>query len=197
MSLDLDLNIAKLAGPGRRSIPIEFSYERDLNETDLQLLQTQDRGSQAPEIKRITDRHHALARLLAAGVSDGEAAFIVGYTASRVSILKSSTAFRELLEVYKAEARREFSTTIEHMAGLARDAFLELRERVEETPEKISNRELLDIGTGLVDRTVSAGGDEEAPIRIELVAPADPLALPPPVEEGEEVSVDGANSVTA
>ena len=96
----LNLNIDKLAGPGRLPMPIEVEYVRELNEADLALMAAAPLGSQPPALKRLTDRHHALARLISAGTPEGEAALILGYDISRVSILKNSPAFQELLALY-------------------------------------------------------------------------------------------------
>lgn len=168
--MDLGLNIVDLKGPGRPKRPLAAEVARPLTEADLQLAAVTERGSQPPPIKRITDRHHALARLLAAGTPEGEAALILNYDNSRVSILKQSPAFQELLALYRSEVDREFATTLDHMAGLSRDALLELRERLEETPEKFSNRELLSVITDMVDRADVDGTDAKLPTRIELVA---------------------------
>ncbi len=166
--MDLGLNIVNL-GAGRPRKPLEAEAVRPLEQADLELASTVERNSQPPAIKRITDRHHALARLLAAGTPEGEAALILGYDNSRVSILKQSPAFQELLDLYRAEVDREFATTLDHMAGLSRDALLELRERIEEEPEKFSNRELLSVVNEMVDRSDADGSDAKLPTRIELV----------------------------
>jgi len=168
--MSLNLNIVDLGGPGRPRKPLDAQVVRPLNAADLELAATVERHSQPPAIKRITDRHHALARLLAAGTSEGEAAMILSYDVSRVSILKNSPAFQELLQLYRSEVDREFATTLDHMSGLTKDALLELRQRIEEDPDKFSHRELLAIVTDMGDRANLDGGDARLPTRIELVA---------------------------
>jgi hypothetical protein len=166
----LNLNIDKAAGPGRRALSLDIDFVREINEADLALLSSQSAGSVAPPLKRITDRHHSLARLLAGGMTEGEAALVLGYDISRVSILKSSPAFIELLALYRMEVDREFATNLEHMAGLSKDALLELRGRLEDEPENFSVRELLSIATEMQDR---AGGEDPTkglPTQIELIA---------------------------
>ena len=176
----LNLNIAKMAGPGRLPLPLDAEYVRDIEEADLALMAIQPLGSVPPALKRITDRHHSLARLLAAGVPDNEAALITGYDISRVSILKNSPAFQELLALYQAETKREFTTTLEHMAGIARDAALILRERMEENPDRFTNNELVKMNTEMVDRTKNdADGIIDLPEVIELTAP-DIAPIDPP-----------------
>ena len=189
----LNLNIAKLAGPGRLPLPLEAEYVRDITEADLAIMAVKPLGSMSPALKRITDRHHSLARLLASGVSEGEAAMITGYDVSRVSILKNSPAFQELLALYQSEVKREFVTTLEHMAGIARDAALILRERMEENPDRFTNSELVKMNIDMADRTTEPPGTVDLPEIIELTAPtsaprvsdsapliSEPLALPAP-----------------
>jgi hypothetical protein len=186
---DLGLNIVNLGGPGRPAKPLEAVVLRDLNTADLELAAATERHSQPPALKKITDRHHALARLLASGTKEGEAAMILGMDNSRVSILKNSPAFVELLDLYRSEVDREFATTLDHMAGLSRDALLELRERLEDNPDKFSNRELLSVIGDMSDRSDGAGSDAKLPTRIELVA----QEVPASVTDGDKVVKEDSN----
>lgn len=175
----LDLNIDRLAGPGRRPKLIDVEIVREVEEADLELLAAVPANSKPPAIKRISNRHHALARLIASGMTDGDAALTLGYDISRVSILKQSPAFQELLSLYQGEVNAKFATNLEHMAGLSNDALLELRDRIEESPDDFSTRELLSIVTELNDRA-ERGVDSTVnlPTSIELVAkqPDEPSA---------------------
>lgn len=168
--MTLNLNIDKLAGPGRRAALLEFDVVRDLDEPDFQLLAVTDRGMAPPALQKLTDRHHALARLLAAGMPEGEAAMTLSYDISRVSILKQSPAFQELLALYRLEVDREFAGILEHMAGLSKDALIELRDRLEDAPQKFSNRELVQVVTEMADRAGMDEGSSKLPTVIELIA---------------------------
>lgn len=150
--MSLNLNIDRAAGPGRPALRLEARVDRELNPADLGLLSVV-KGSVSVPLKKLSDRHHALARLLASGTPEGEAALILGYDISRVSILKQSPAFQELLALYRREVDFEFSTVLEHMAGLSRDALLEIRERLEENPEDFATKDLLAIVNDMADRT--------------------------------------------
>lgn len=112
--------------------PRELSAElvRPLEEADLALLQT-EKGSRPPALKRLSERHHALARTLASGHSPRDAGIICGYSASRVSILQDDPAFRELVEFYRADVEQRYLGMHEVLAGLSLDAAMELRERLE------------------------------------------------------------------
>lgn len=52
-------------------------------------------------LKRIRDVHHRIARRVAAGKGTGEIAQELGYSMSRISILKGDPAFQQLVEVYR------------------------------------------------------------------------------------------------
>lgn len=170
--MKLDLNIDHAAGRGRRALPLLAEVVRPINDGDLELL-AQPGHTAAPALKRITDRHHSLARLLAAGTPESEAAAIVGYGVARVSILKDDPAFQELLALYRSEVNTQFSTTLEHMAGLSRDALLVLRDRMEEEPEKFTTNELLAVHKELHDRVTrdDFSSVENLPDIIELTSP--------------------------
>lgn len=137
---------------GRAAKPLVAVEVRELREADLALLEV-ERATKAPEIKRLRQRHHSLARLLAAGLKDGEAAAILGYDPSRVSILKADPAFQQLLRHYTEMRDAEFADMHRRMADLGIEAIEELRERVAENPEDVSSALLLEIATKTADRT--------------------------------------------
>lgn len=170
--MKLDLNIDRAVTRGRRALPLEFEVVRPIDEADIAMLQT-PAETQAPALKRLTDRHHSLARLLASGTPEAEAAAIVGYTLPRVSILKNDPAFQELLALYREGVEAVFATNLDHMAGAAKDALLELRDRLEEAPEKVTFNELRGVIVDFQDRVVrdSTSSDQRLPDIIELVAP--------------------------
>lgn len=149
---DLGLNLHDLSRPGRRPAEVEVELVRAVTSADLELLATMPRGSSQPERKKMSERHHALARALAAGLSEGEAAAIVGYDRSTVSVLKDSPAFQELLDLHRTTKDIEFAETMAQIAGLAKDSVLELRDRLETEPDKIGTGMLLDIATKTLDR---------------------------------------------
>ena len=61
-----------------------------------------DKLASAPStIKRIRDIHHRIARKVAEGKRTSDIAHELGYSISRISILKSDPAFQQLVEVYR------------------------------------------------------------------------------------------------
>ena len=171
--MNLQLNLVPMSGRGRAKKPVEHEVVRALNPADIQLLSTTELGTAPTELQRITDRHHSLARLLASGTTEWEASLIVGYSAARISTLKNSPAFQELLAIYGKEVDHQFQTSLEHMAGLSRDALLVLRERIEDEPEKFTTNELRGIITDMIDRTEGDPSDKtRLPDIVELIAPS-------------------------
>lgn len=147
--MDLDLDII---GAGRQPKRLHAEVLRTLTEPDLALLAT-ERGVQPSAIKRISERHHALARCLASGMSTTDTCAITGYTGSRISILKDDPAFKELVAFYqtaKAEAVQDLSTKL---TEVAREAVGILQDRMELEPESLDAGTLLDLAKFGADRT--------------------------------------------
>lgn len=134
---------------GRASTPLVFDIERELCEEDLALLAA-PRASQAPPIKKLRERHHALARMLAQGAKPGTAGLLCGYSASRVSILTADSAFAELVEFYRgAETERHVQHRIV-LEELSLDALEEIREKLE--TEDLTLGEVMEIAKMTLDR---------------------------------------------
>jgi len=149
---DLDIDLSAI-GAGRRKKEISAEYVRDLVPADLAPM-TGEQGIQPIDIKKLSDRHHQLAKLFASGLSNREVALYTGYTESRISVLKSSPAIKELIQTYRENVvDPQFDAILEHMSGLNYDAVLEIRERLEDEPEKLSTGQLLDIIKTTSDRT--------------------------------------------
>ena len=128
--------------------PFRAEVDREIGELD---------GLPAAEtrtpLKRLRDRHHALARALASGMPHGEAALTVGLTPGTVSALLADPSFKELLTFYRADTARVYRNMHEGLAGVARDAVEIIAERLEEAPEKLTVSQLLEIAKMGADRT--------------------------------------------
>lgn len=111
------------------------------------------RGSKAPAIKRLSDRHHSVARSIAAGMAMHEVAAVHGMSASRISILKDDPSFKELVEFYREKTDAAYADMHERLAGLSLTATAELAERLDDEPEKFSAQALMDIVKLGADRT--------------------------------------------
>lgn len=145
--MDLDLPLT-----GRKSSPVMAEVVRGLTEADVALLAT-ERGVQPSSIKKLTDSHHALARCLAAGMSNAEASAVTGYTPSRVSVLNESPLFAELVDHYRKNAESSLADFQERMHSVGLTALDELKDRLETEPEKIGTATIIEAIKTLADRT--------------------------------------------
>lgn len=137
---------------GRAKKAITAFVDGEVTEEDLASLQV-ERGVQAPAVKKLRDRHHALARMLAEGVEEGACAIALRYDISRISILKSDPAFRELVAHYRRLVDAEFIGMQQKLASLGMDAADILQERMEENPDEISTPQLMQLMSIAADRT--------------------------------------------
>lgn len=137
---------------GRAVKSVQTSYVRDLTSADLALLGS-ERGITAPGRKAMRERHHALARCLANGMSPAEASAVTGYGLSTISILKADESFQELLAHYgeqKDSAFADFQTRAQAAALTAVDI---ITERLEDAPEEVSLGQALEVVKTLADRS--------------------------------------------
>lgn len=157
MGLELDIeelndSVLGLVRRGRPSAQLSARVVRPIRVSDLAALAA-PMPETGPVVKKLTDRHHGLARLLAAGVPPGEAGAIMNYDNVRVSILQTDPAFQELIALYRERVDEAFVSTMDQLSGMNRDVILELRERLETEPEKFSNEELRRLMETSLDRT--------------------------------------------
>lgn len=134
-------------------------YVRDLEPSDLEALKL-PRGSTPPSLVRIHSTHHALARCLALGMSNNQAAQITGYSASRISILKSDESFKALVEDYRAETKSIVADAQFRMAGDFLMAQEMLHDLMEANPETFTPQMLIEIIKMYADRTGHGPGQK-------------------------------------
>lgn len=143
-SMDLDLDPARQT---YSSLTAEVLGE--LVEDDLKARAKQPE----PGYKRLSDRHQAVARYVAQGLSNNEIAILTGYTTQTITILKGDRTFQELVSFYKDNIDVQLADLRLHLSGLSIDAIVELRERLETNPEKISMTSLMEMIKMSADRT--------------------------------------------
>ena len=131
-----------------------LSGTRALGPTDLAKL-GEVRGQQKPIplTRRMTMRHHALARYIAAGSSDYEAAAATGYDRTYISILKGDPTFKELVSFYRVKKDEEFVDVHKRLATVSVDAIDILHDRLETEPDEFSPGQLMEIAKLGLDRT--------------------------------------------
>ena len=145
MGWQMDLELDTVRTVGRAAKPMQVEMVRELRSEDLALLAL-ERGIKAPSIKKLRDSHHAVARCIAEGKPNTDTMLITGYSASRISILKSDPAFMELVEFYKknVEETREALTTdgFSKAAAIRNDLMEEYHDRLLDEPERFDIQDL-------------------------------------------------------
>lgn len=137
---------------GRALKPLDAEVSRALEAADLALL-GDEKGSVPTPLKRISSRHHAVARAIASGQDAKQISAIYNYSESRISILKSDPAFSELVAFYQAQDTEIVRDMNTQLAEVATDALEELRARLEDDPDKFSHGQLMEVVKLGADRT--------------------------------------------
>lgn len=162
---DLGLEISPRITGAPPAAALEFAVVRKLTEADLPMLDL-PRSTAPGALKRIGDRHHAVARNLALGMKGTEVAAITGYSIGRIDFLKSDPAFQELIEFYRTGIDRENRSNFERLSGLAADAADLLAERMEESPDDVSTGQLIEIVKVAADR--SGNGPQTSSVSVNI-----------------------------
>lgn len=135
---------------------IQYTVVRELGVEDLDLiLNPPPVNSAQPQILKIRNTHHTLARLMAQGIDGVEISAITGISASRQSILKNDPAFKELLHYYASQVEAKFLDVHERLAALGTDAVETLHDRLEESPDNFTNKQLMELVELTLDRSVA------------------------------------------
>jgi hypothetical protein len=150
--LGLDTGMLGLRIGGRAKSPLTWDELGPITGEQLARLD-EPRQSTAPPLKRLRERHHALARMIADGMKHGEAALACGYVESRVSILMSDPTFKELVSHYSKLRTERYFDGVQAMSELHMDATEEIRERLEEDPDAFSLGHLMELVKLTADRT--------------------------------------------
>ncbi len=153
---------------GRPGIALLMSTERQLDARDIfQLAQGQVDGQPVgrkgpPMVQRLKARHHAAARLLAAGLTIRQVSIKTGYTAQRIGDMqRTDPAFQNLIGYYKdmiTELDLDDAREMEGMwRGIGLEALDEIQERLSDDKkrEQIPIGELRQLATAAADRTDS------------------------------------------
>lgn len=135
------------------TVPLLTHIVRELEVSDILELDKSSRDTKAPLVKALRERHHRLARLLAEGVSETEAAIQCDYSQSRVSILKADPSFQALLAHYRTRVDEVYLGMHQRLSDLSQTAAAILADRLEDEPEQFSNNELAKLVQIGADRT--------------------------------------------
>lgn len=156
-SAPLGRTVARMASPA----PLLLA-ERPLKESDILGLGT--RAAVKPEpLTKVSQRHHALARCLAAGMSSVDAALATGYSTTRVFILQTDELFQELVAFYTDAQTDVFKANAEQLQGLTSEALALLRDRIESG--EVTTKELIEAAKLAADRS---GHGPQSSVNVEV-----------------------------
>lgn len=156
---DLESLVVRSARGGKRQAaggPLSVAFSRELGEEDADALSAPPAlGTKPPTIARLRTNHHQLARLLAEGTPAVQASAITGYSPSRISILQKDPAFCELMAYYKGQVAEQYLNVHERLGALGLAVVDELQERLDDDPERFTNRELMSLAELALDRSLT------------------------------------------
>lgn len=149
------MNTLALPVRGRPPKQAEVTGVRPIRREDLP--KTLEPRHYRPGLQKIRDSHHLAAQLFAAGMDLSEISAATGYSIGRLSTLRGDPAFDELVAQKRAaiEAGRQ-ETIIDNSlraVRLAAASLEELQARLEDDPERFTNKELLAMASDAMDRT--------------------------------------------
>ena len=135
----------------------EVSGIRVLVRADLSVLLEKRPQTQ---LKSLTDGHHRVARAVAAGLSNVDAAAITGRTANRIAVLKQDPAFAELVAHYRGIVTADYvqsaDSYLEVLLANKLKAEVMLGDKLDaaiDGDEVLPTRDLMAISRDAADRT--------------------------------------------
>lgn len=103
------------------------------------------------DLKKIREKHHHVARLIAEGMSQRLVSSISGYTESYISILLNSPAMVELVELYRMKNGAAVEVATEKLKTVGLKALEKLDTKIDN--DELSNLELLSAAKLGLDRS--------------------------------------------
>ncbi len=152
-----DLEALALAQPERHALSrpdgrgraeaLLLVVDRDLSLEDLKALASAPKEAKGhqPSVKAIRHTHHLLARAIAEGASDEEASLLTGYDPCRINSIRTAPAFAELVAYYATQETAKDLDLRKRLESFGLSSLDILQERMEEDPDRFSNRELKEL----------------------------------------------------
>lgn len=83
------------------------------------------------DLRRLRERHHHVARLIAQGMQQSLVASIIGYTQSYLSVLLNAPAMRELVEFYRIQNGAASQVIVERLKTVGLKALDKIEDKLE------------------------------------------------------------------
>lgn len=148
---------------GRPSIPTEVVVlesgpltEEDVFAANAHAESGEVLGVTNPDLQNIRAIHHRLAQFAGMGMKDVDISRICGISPTRISILRNTPAFMDLIEHYKGVVADGFQDFVEAAGELSTAAVEELKARLEANPAGFTNTQLVEMFKGAADRSGNA-----------------------------------------
>lgn len=102
------------------------------------------------DLKKLREKHHSVARMIAGGMQQRMVAMISDYSESYLSVLLGSPAMQELVEMYRIQNGTNAQLVIEKLQTVGVTALEKLSERLDKN--ELNNNELLQTAKLGLDR---------------------------------------------
>lgn len=135
--MDIDLNLETVVIPNRSEAVAEVIGP--LTRADIKMLAVKEgRPDDAPIglLKRLSNRHHALAQALAKGMTNWEAGLAAGYDENYVAILKADPTFANLVTFYIEKNSHDDQDLADLNRAAAKEFLHEMLDRLEDPAER-------------------------------------------------------------
>lgn len=167
MSARLDIRDIALSRRSTPPVQLAIVDVRPLTQEKLQAILGFYPTAPDPKapLARISAPHHMLARLIAQGKPVHEVSAITGYSTVRIASLKVDPSFAELVTYYEEEhvmAEADVSAQIRHIALTAGQI---IQERLEDSPDEFSTKELQAVLALGLDR-IGHGPNSRVDVRV-------------------------------
>lgn len=103
------------------------------------------------DLKKIREKHHSVARMIAAGLNQRMVSQICGFSESYLSVLLNNPSMQELVELYRIQNGAAGQIIVEKLRTVGLKAVEKLEERME--TDKLNNNELIQAAKLGLDRS--------------------------------------------
>lgn len=150
----MDIELILPVGP-RQAQPLNFTIVGEIEDEHLEMISSGVPRSRGSSLKRISERHKAMARAIANGTAVSDVAFYFSLEVMSVRHLMRDPAFKNLVAFYQRAEDEIVMSTQERLTRASNEALDLIQERFEneETRAKITIPQALEVAQMGADRT--------------------------------------------
>jgi hypothetical protein len=124
-----------------------------MSELNLSLDDLLPKQRSTPDILKLRTTHHEMARLLALGLKDIDISRVMGYSQSRICILKKDPMVKELIAHYMGLRDRIVTDVGGRLESLSVTALEIIQERMLDDPDSLTMKDLQGVAELSLDRS--------------------------------------------